>query len=398
MHLRRLRNAFLILVISFTIFVVTGYQNHTRSHFFVPLAQAFLHGRLYVDRMEYELHEMVSEEEVRTGVFSEFTDGASGTYYVIYPPLPAVLLMPAVSIWGAATNQSHFSILLASISVAVAYLVFEELTRCPVKSTWLAVLYGLGSMLWYHAIIGSAWYYSQVCGLLFLWLAILATLRKKPMMLIGVLIGLAYLSRYPLLLTFPFFVWLTKDRWWVNRRVVWMQLLMLVGSFGALVSISLLYNYVRYGQFGHYGYTLLEKRTYNIQNEYRHGSYSLAYTPRVLRAMFWTFPTKVDHFPFLIPNRWAMSLWLVFPAIFIAVTAPWKNRLVQASILAIICILPTALFHGGVGATQFGFRYALDYMPFLLIVIAMAVKERLYLWQKGLIGLCVLINMWGIWF
>lgn len=394
--LRVLKLYVFIFLCTLFVYFVSGWRNHTRHHFFIPLAEAFLQGRLYVDEMKPELHEMVPEREVRTGIYKK--DDVSGKYFVIFPPLPAVILMPFVALWGAATNQSYVSIVLASVSVVAAYAVFRELVHDEKKSITLTLLYAFGSMLWYHAIIGSGWYFSQVCGLLFLWLALLATLKRQSMALIGVLLGLAYLSRYPLLLTFPFFAYMTMDRWWQKRQVRLKPLLLLCVTFGIFVALSMGYNWLRYGKLGHYGYTVLERRPYNITNEYAHGSYSILYAPRVLSAMFLSMPKQNIHFPYLVPNQMSMALWVVFPVIVLVFFASLKERIVFASWLAILLLLPTSLFHGGVGATQFGFRYALDYMPFLLMLIAYAIKDKFVWWQQLLFVLCILINVWGVLF
>lgn len=393
-----MRSAIIVFIITLAVFLLTGWTNRTTFDFYVPLAQGFLQGRLYVDTMRYELHEMVSEQEVKTGAYEKVPDGSNGKFFVIMPPLPAVILMPVVAIWGEETNQSLISMVIASLSVSVAYLVFYELTSQQKTAVMITMLYAFGSMLWYHAIIGSGWYFSQICGLFFLWTAILAVLKKQHAVLIGVLLGLAYLSRYSLLLAFPFFLYLfVFDGHPLSRRQFKQASLFLI-TFAAMVCISLAYNFLRYGQVGHYGYTLLEQRSYNIGGEYPHGSYALSYAPRVLKSIFFSFPSLSSQFPFVIPSSYVMALWFVFPALFITLSTQYRSRIAHAGVLGIVSVLPTFLFHGGVGATQFGFRYALDLMPFLLLLIALSVARKYSLWKHVLILLSIVMNVWGVLF
>jgi hypothetical protein len=343
--------------------------------------------------MQPELHEMIPEEEIKTGNYQELEDGKAGKYYVIFPPLPAVILMPFVALFGSETNQSTISMLIAALSVAVSYLVFKELLKDEYKSYWLTATYAFGSMLWYHAVIGSAWYFAHSCELSALWLSIYLFLKNKNPFYTGLVLGLAYLSRFPLILAAPFFIFLfvaQKDKAFKN-------ILLFLSGLLIPVLISLGYNFTRYGQFGHLGYKLLELRPYNVENEYSSGSYSFSYLSRNLKAMFWSWPEIKNESPYIVANMLSMSLWFVFPAIFIVLKSPLKNKFVKASLLAIAFILPSTLFHGGVGASQFGYRYALDFLPFVFILILFAIKDKFFFWQKALFVLSILINLWGVW-
>lgn len=396
--MKKIWGAIVVFVFVFTVFNISGKGVHTDAHFFVPLAQGFIKGHLYVDKMEFSLHEMIPQEEVISKIYKELVDGSFGKYYVIYPPLPAVMVLPVVAIWGEATNQSTISQIIAALSVAISFLVFLKLGLDLNKSLWTSALYGFGSMLWYHAVIGSSWYFALICAMFFLWLAILATLYKRNLFLIGLLLGLAFLCRFPVILSIPFFLYLTKDRYIKSGAINYKAISLFFAAIAICVGLLLSYNYARYHRLDNYGYTLLEKRPYNINNEYKDGSYSISYINRNLKAMFWSFPNKVDGFPFFSPNIISMALWIVMPAIIIIFLAPLKDPVTKASVLAILFTLPACLFHGGIGASQFGYRYALDFMPFIMLLIALAIKEAFYIWEKFLIVLSIVVNFWGIWF
>lgn len=391
----RVLSRILLISLLFFAYLFSGRGARTGHHFFVPLAESFWQGRVYVTEMEGALHEMVSQEEVDTGIPEEPRDGP-GKFYVIYPPLPAVVLMPFVAFWGSGTNQSAVSALIAALSVYVAGMVFRELGLSTKKVMWMSILYGFGSMLWYHAVVGSAWYFAHVCALFFLWLAILSALRKYSLFLTGLFLGLAFLARFPVLLSLPFFVYVRRSDFVSSLKIHWKNLVLFGAGAGLCVGLLGVYNWVRYGRIDNYGYYLLEHRTYNLENEYAHGSYDLSYIPRHVEAMFLTLPDRSDSFPYLVPDMWSMALWFVFPALVLAVFAPWNNAVVRASALAILFTLPASLFHGGVGASQFGYRYALDYMPFIVLIIAESMRRKLAFIHIFLILFSVLINMWGI--
>jgi hypothetical protein len=47
------------------------------------------------------------------------------------------------------------------------------------------------------------------------------------------------------------------------------------------------------------------------------------------------------------------------------------------------------------GYAQFGYRYALDFMPFLFLLVVAAVGQKLQWHHVVLIGAAILVNLWG---
>ena len=93
-----------------------------------------------------------------------------------------------------------------------------------------------------------------------------------------------------------------------------------------------------------------------------------------------------------------LGLFFTTPAfIFIFnIKALWKNKLSKYAALAVLFILPPIITHGTVGFTQFGYRFSLDFTPFLMILTANGMREKLGWPEKALIILSVLINLWGV--
>ena len=93
-----------------------------------------------------------------------------------------------------------------------------------------------------------------------------------------------------------------------------------------------------------------------------------------------------------------LSFFITTPAFIFAFAAGVKSRLALACWLA---ILPTALLiftKSGTGWTQFGYRYALDFYPFLLLLTFKGMPDRLRWYHKLLIVLGILVNLWGVLF
>jgi hypothetical protein len=106
-------------------------------------------------------------------------------------------------------------------------------------------------------------------------------------------------------------------------------------------------------------------------------------------------PEYINHFPFLRPYPEGMSILITTPAVFYAIKAKFSDTQNLWAALAVVAILLPTLFWFSSGWVQFGYRYSLDFFPFLLLLIGSGMGSRL---NKGIIALVVLsiaVNLWG---
>ena len=106
-----------------------------------------------------------------------------------------------------------------------------------------------------------------------------------------------------------------------------------------------------------------------------HGLFSVKYVWVHLHEMFTTMPRVLPQWPYLAPSLFAMAIWIATPALILMLRAP-LTRLTFASAIAALFIAAPNLMHGGNGFTQFGYRHTLDFLPFLLILIASGMREH----------------------
>jgi len=347
-------------------------QNH-----FVYLADAFLHGHLGVSGGGAALAEIVPY---------------NGNFYVVYPPMPAVLLMPLVAVFGTSFDQSLLSVFLAAACVALTWFMLKKVGSNGNKALWLGALFGFGTCFWFIASVGSSWYIEHVVAVFFLTLAIILALYKKSPFFSGLLLGFAFLSRLPVVLSFPFFLFLIYEQnsSWKPRLK---QIAYFAVGLGVLVGVYELYNFGRWGVFSDLGYTLIP----GIQQDpyFTQGIFNLSYIPRHIYAIFFQGPILLDKFPYFEPNWMGLGLFFTTPAFIYIFKGPW-NRLSKYAALAVACILPVLITHGTVGFTQFGYRFSLDFTPFLMILAAKGMRTNLGREEKALIILSVLVNLWGV--
>lgn len=371
-----------LFIITFLVYSISSKGEGAGWNHYVYLADAFLHGHLYISNILTELAPW------------------NGRYFVVYPPMPAILLMPFVAIFGTTFYQPLLSILLGAINASLVYVIFLKLFKDTRLSFWISILYAFGTMQWYHAEVGSSWYLAHIVALFFLWLSLLEIITKQRLFIIGLLIGSAYLARIPTILAVFFVPFYLKEKFIGKNlgQINFYNFFLLVLGLLPALCLNALYNFLRFGRLDDFAYSLyLQSQSLAIkQSVFPHGFFSIYYIPDRLKDIFLSHPVFVNHPPFIVPSLYAMALYIVTPAFFLILFASFKKRLVYSSLLTTVIISIPILIKGGSGFTQFGFRYGLDFLPFLLIMTASGFKNRFNLCSKSLIILSILINLWGV--
>lgn len=372
--------AFLIFLFTFVVYLASSFAKETPYNYFVLLSNAFLHGHLYLSQSYPWLNELIP--------------GGGNKYFVVYPPMPAILLMPLVFLFGANASQTVFSVFLGSVNVALVYLLSGRLTLSGKTRFLVTILFGFGTNHWYLASVGSAWYLAHITALFFFLLALTETFGKQRLFLIGVLLGASFWARTTIIFTAPFFyIYFWKKFWPINRKNIYHFLLLHLGVV-FFIFLDMLYNFLRFGHFSPLSpYQLIP----GIANDpiFQQGFMSLSYIPRHLKAVFIELPVFRPVPPFLVPSLYSTALWFTTPALVFILKAG-KNILTFACWVGIIsCFLVISLW-GGIGFSQFGYRFAQDFMPLLLILVGLGIGQKPSSWAYLLVILSILVNLWGV--
>jgi hypothetical protein len=238
------------------------------------------------------------------------------------------------------------------------------------------------------------------------------------------------------------------------RRVNWRPVLLFGWGLGAFVLLSFVYNYIRWGTPLDASQHHLPERVL-AQPWFNHGPFDPRYISRHVVTFFEMAPVVRSSEPYVLSNLNGSAIWLTTPAFFYALFAGWKSRaaiVVGVSLLVVgisfvvlralsglwdsgfyreqlpmhlnilpfyvvigmalwfgrkdrfivacwAAIIPTALMlftFAGTGWVQFGYRFQLDFMPFLFLLTAYAMGPDLKWHHKAMIILSVLLNLWAI--
>jgi hypothetical protein len=156
--------------------VVYVASNPGRTDFydhFVWQAQAFLEGRA-------EIAWPVETGPFQNGYFQDVMPTTEGRGLLPFPPLPAILLMPAVAVFGLATNGAMVAALVGALNVALCWWMLVAATPRRDAALLGSLFYGFGTVAWYASMLGTTWFLAHVAASTFLFLGIATALRADP--------------------------------------------------------------------------------------------------------------------------------------------------------------------------------------------------------------------------
>lgn len=356
---------------------------------FVPLADALLHGHLYIGP-EYG--------------YLEHAPGPAGGGYMPYPPAPVLFVLPVVALFGPTVDQSIAAAIIGAANILLLWLVFVRLDVTPVARCWLLAAFAFGSVHWWAAGEGTVWLFAHISAVFFALSALLLALHGTRPFLAGFLLGLGAASRVPVGLTMPLYLAL-YGRWpvrWppkLSAKSV-LPLIPFLAGFAIPVVVTMAYNVARFGDPAEFGYNLVlnsEGKSVLTESWYTQGINSLAYIPRNLNVMFLKTFDFVEEFPWFRPNWIGTSLILTTPIFLWLYRAHGRNRLLIYGWISIVTGLALVVTHGGIGWTQFGYRRILDVAPILWPMLGWVFRRGISKEAMAAIIIGIVVNAYGIW-
>ena len=381
-----------LFAVAFTVYWVTG-EGHTWYDYYVRLADAFLHGRIYLLDNPSWLNELIPNP---SGV----------GWYVVYPPLPAFLMVPFVAIWGLNLNQTIFGLFFAAATVPLAYLLARSVLKKNAETppnnhrvyVWFAVLFGFSTIFWYLSSIGSVWLIAQVIATFFMFLALYEAFNKNRPLLIGLLVGASFWCRLPTALDIIFFAAMAISQQQSNGLVGKFKsaspyLLKLAAGMSVFIVFEFLYNFVRFGTIFPVGYWMIP----GVLDEpwFSHGHFSLLYITDNLKPFLTGLPILTSTAPYLQFPMSGIAIWVTTPAFVFALKSKMKDSVTLSSWLAILCIA-AVIFTNAATGWGFGYRYAVDFYPFLFLLTVRGMGGNLKWYHKLLIIIGIIVNCWGV--
>ena len=388
--LARPQTAFLFAFITYFVLSCLG-GNPFRvreAAYFNYLADAFLHGQLYLRAVPLKIQDL-----------SFF----NGHYYLYWPPMPAVFLMPFVAIFGVNFSDVFFNIVIASANIAVMAALLRAADRAgliridPEYRGMLLLFFALGTALVTISIVGEVWYTAQLIGILLVGLAYLSAIELKGLasfVVTGLLMACAMVTRNHLLFTGIWPAYHLLSRNWNDRPKLFLYAS--AGLFPALVLglLFLGYNDARFGDPLEVGLRYHNMAPVFLMDYKKYGAFDFHYVPINLYYQYLHYP-----FPFDINTSKGSSLFLLSPVFFYAFVGAYRRYRDPNIWFWLLTILATSipiLLLMGTGWVQYGPRYTLDFVVPLMLLTASGVQwasRKIFIW---LIVLSILQYIPGI--
>ena len=407
-------------------------RHHSQYNHYVYLAEGWLHGRLALngpppnenDWAKVDIFKLKDGRELR-GTYGSRTGGPvdrfyplrgnpetvqdsqivsrSSIRYVSFPPFPAVLMAPLVAIWGFNFNDVLFTALWAALNPALLLLLLRDLRRrglsrrTDVEDLWLVVMFGVGSVYYYCSVVGEVWFTALVVAVTvaigYAW----ASLDAERPVLAGLCVGLGFATRPPWIVV-PLFLFeavrVSGGLAALRGREGWKKLLPRLVRFGlplaGITAILLWHNYARYERFFEFGHRFL-----NIQWQeriQRYGLFNYHFLSRNLAAALVLLPRILNKWPYVKISQHGMSLLVTSPNLAYVVAPAERSHLTTPLWITVAATaVPSLLYHNS-GYIQFGYRFSLDYMIFLMMLLAVGNRplSRLF---KSLVVVAFAINL-----
>lgn len=348
-----------IIPFLFIIFLFTSLIVKTEQHF-VLLAKSFLSGSLAL-----------------TQDFKNISDLSlfDGKYYWPLGPFPAVMLIPFVMLFKSFL-QGYLSFPLTLLNFYLLYKIAKKMGLTKNKQFLLPVFFIFGTIYTSLALLPASWYFAQIVACTLLIIALYNFLHSRNYLLIGVLVALASATRFNLILSSVFFLYFLLKRPIQIKNLVKFSLpvIFIITLLGA-------YNQARFKTPFESGYNLqlIPEATRERRSI---GLFSLAHIPSNLYYMLLNGPSPVlnekTHMlkpPFVTFDSYGTSLFFISPLLIFLYKANYKKEIIKIAGLTCILMLIPIITYYGIGQKQVGYRYALDFFPFIFLLLADAIKK-----------------------
>jgi hypothetical protein len=380
-----------------------------RGDHYVYLSQSLVRGDLTIDNLPSSYPDYVVWQ---------------GHKYLPLGLLPGVVLVPFLPLYnsGLITDLAWIGHLFTILNGWLFWRVLGLAGIEGERRNWSLLLFFGGTVYFSAVAIGTSWFFAHVVATTFLLAAIWEALGRKRLWLVGLFLGLAGATRLTTLFALPFFLWLLWRRRMPTqsedsseaavegtgtpRALPALAMIAVPLLAGLVVPLAMVaaYNYLRFGNPIESGYKHAVLQYPVLAEALQHGLFSLVHVPKNLFMMLLQGPlpypsadAPVLQFPYVVPSPWGMGLFFTSPALLYAFRAG-RSSLMIACWLAVASIMVPVVTYYGIGWVQFGFRYALDFIPFLALLAALGLSASPSRLSKALITLSVLVNVWGVLF
>jgi hypothetical protein len=374
--------AFIILQIPA---ILNFYRNDGLNNGYTLFAESLLHGHLFLPEMNYY------GDMVHYG----------NHYYLPYPPLPSLILMPFVAIFGAGqVNTVAIATLVSCINLYLLYKILVQLLIPQAYFNWLLLAFIFGTGYWFALFTSHHVYaFAHIISILFQFLLINEVLGKKRWWLAGIYIGCTFLTRqfnvFYAVFALAYLLYLNKKS---GQKLQIMPVLQLLFPIGCFIIIYMVYNYLRFGNVFNTGYDYILFIGVLKERVDHFGVFNIRY------FLFNLYSVLIKGFNIEFKGNtylnikdmdlWGTSLLAASPFLVASFKAQWPKYLKVGAWITVLIILTGQLFYHNNGLEQVNTsRFTLDFLPLLFVLTALGASSIPKWLFKGMVVYAVLLNI-----
>lgn len=377
------------------------WTTHTRYNHFVWLADAFLHGRL---------HLLAAPPAYAGGNdFAQF----EGHWFVVFPPFPALLLVPVLAIAGGierVTDGALFLLLAGVGPAALAWALFELKRRHFVQLSeqvllGLSLVFAWGSVYFFTAVQGTVWFAAHVVTTSALCVYLAASIGAEHPWCAGAALSAVIATRTHVGFAVVFFIMEAvrtarhtrkKADAGIDGKLLLKKLWPVLALAGFTYTTLLWYNWARFHDPLEVGYQYLQIAW---KGRIAHwGMFNYHYLARNLGIALTSLPyvnasPASSGVPFQI-NGHGLALWVTTP-LYLWLLWPQRHTPIHPACYATLAVtaIPSLLYQNS-GWVQFGQRFSNDYSPVLFLLLALGLTHvgRLF---RAAAAFSAAVNLFG---
>ena len=314
-----------------------------------------------------------------------------GEYYVSFPPLPSVVLLPLTFIFGWDTPDN---LLMKLYAVGACLLLYAALKRRGYRK-WDAGVFSFllcfSSSLLPLTLSGAVWYHAQVLAFFLTTAAVSLLILDHPTLaLLSYALSVAC-RPFNALYALPLFTAYLMMNRRAGKTVKAMARALVPGvCLGLCVAFGIgMYNYVRFGNPLEFGHNYLPE--FSFQGGIQ---FSIDHVAKNLKRFLWGLPVnsegEVEKFGYSMliacPTLVLMLYWFMEDL--------FRRRMRVEKIVVLLTCIANAfllLLHRTFGGYQLGARYAVDLVPYTFFYLLLTPEKK----RSNVVELLILLAVLG---
>ena len=320
-----------------------------------------------------------------------------GDWYVSFPPVPALVALPFTFVFGENVPSNFIVMLYAILSAWAAYKIFRRAQVGEYAAAFMAIFTVWGCNMMWMSTVGGVWFLAQGLNMLLCLLAVNAALKGKKTAAYTFL-AFAVGCRPFSALYFPvLMIWFaekddSEKNFFVKILRQWKNLIPAMVIACAYMG----YNYVRFGNVLEFGHNYLPEFT---ESEY--GQFHISYLWENLRNLFLRPVTVNESGALEYPIFNGFLFYIANPIFLVQAGVAAKDIIKRRMTGTKWAILGTFALHivllcvhKTLGGWQFGARYTVDLIPFVVMYFCMdRFEPKKWMYFLGTLG--IMLNVYG---